>query len=290
MWLQLKRFFVETKNRIEAHHLELISGGVAFYAFLAIFPAIATCISLYGLLADASTVESNIEAIAIFLPVEVKDLVFARMAHVATNQDSSLTLGLLVGIVLSLWSANRAMKAIAKGLNITYEKQENRGFIKFNLVTLTLTLISSMVVIVVFAITVILPMLVSYFLSQESAKIITVILSWLILIGVILSLFVVLYRYAPSRDERPKIRDSLPGALFATILVLLGSIAFSFYVSNFGKYDEEYGAIATVVVTLLWLYLSSFIFLFGAEFNGESRNVTGDSEPQEKNHSPLRPR
>lgn len=267
LWRRIKQYLLGLKDRIEEHHLELVAGGVAFYAFLAIFPAIASCISLYGLIADAQTVRQNMEVISPFLPAEVKDLIFARMNVVASNQDSSLTVGLLVGLLLSLWSANRAMKAIAKGLNITYDQKEHRGFIRFNLVTLTLTFISSVVFIVVIAIAVVLPVVVSFFIGRGSAEIVTTMLSWVVLIAMVMGLFVILYRHAPALHERPGVVSTLPGAAFATLCVTLSSIAFSFYVSNFGKYDEEYGAIAAVVITLLWLYLASFVFLMGAEFN-----------------------
>lgn len=267
MWQRFKDFFTDVMERIESHHLELVSGGVAFYSFLAVFPAIATCISLYGLIADAQTVRENIQIISPFLPSEVKDLIFTRMTYLAENQNSSLTFGLIVGTLLSLWSANRAMKAIAKGLNITYERKENRGFIKFNLITLSLTLISSLVFILVVAVAVIIPVIVNFFIGQSFAKILTSLVSWAILISVVMGLFVILYRFAPDLDKRPRIRKTIPGAVFATLIVTASSVAFSFYVKNFGSYNEEYGAISAVVITLLWLYLVSFVFLLGAEFN-----------------------
>lgn len=104
----------------------------------------------------------------------------------------------------------------------------------------------------------------------------TTIVSWLLLVAMLMGLMLCLYRYAPARDERPKMRDSLPGAAFSTVLIVLSSIAFSIYVSNFGKYDEEYGAISAVIVTLLWMFIGSFIFLLGAEFNGESGKIESE--------------
>ncbi len=262
--------------RIGDHYLSLVAAGVAFYGFLSIFPAIATIISLYGLVTDAQTVQSHINSITGFVPDDVKTLLFSRMKDVASEQASSLNLGLVVGIVLSLWSANRAMKAITQGLNITYEKNETRGFIKVNLVTLALTLLTSVVTIVVILITVFLPVVVNYFLSQDTTQVLTTIFSWLLLVAMLMGLMLCLYRYAPARDERPKMKDSVPGAVFSTILIVLSSIAFSFYVSNFSKYDEEYGAISAVVVTLLWMFIGSFIFLLGAEFNGENLKLESE--------------
>ena len=280
MFKQLAKTVKDVYERANDHHLTLVAGGVAFFAFLSVFPAIATSISLYGLVADAGTVQENIDAITGFIPAEVKELLFSRMRDVASEQNSALTWGLVVGILVSLWSANKAMKAVAKGLNITYEKEEDRGFLKINIVTLALTIVTSVVSILVIVIAVFLPIVVNYFLSQGTAQILTLILSWVLLVGVLMGLFLLLYRYAPARDRHPKIKDSIPGALFSTTLVIISSIAFSFYVKNFGTFDEEYGAIAAVVITLLWLYLGSLIFLLGAEFNGESQASSVDKNTE----------
>ena len=257
-------------ERMDEHSLSLIAAGVAFYAFLSIFPAIAACISVYGLVADPQSVQSQVQNFSGFLPPEVIDLIKSRMKDLANNQEKSLTMGLIFGVLVSIWSANKAMKAVAQGLNVAFEKEEDRGFIKKNLITLSLTLISSIVVIIVASVTVALPLLINYFLSSEAFEWLAKILSWLVLALLLLGLCLVLYRYAPARDKKPKLKDSMPGAIFTTIAILIGSIIFSVYVANFGKYEEEYGAIAGVVVTLLWLFLSSFLFLLGAEFNGES--------------------
>ena len=261
----LKRLIPTAKGvyaRINDHHLTLVAGGVAFFAFLSVFPAIATSISLYGLVADAGTVQENIDAITGFIPAEVKELLFSRMRDVASEQSSALTWGLVVGTLVSLWSANK--------------KKEDRGFLKINIVTLALTIVTSLVSILVIVIAVVLPIVVNYFLSQGTAQVLTLVLSWLLLVAVLMALFLLLYRYAPARDRRPHIKDSMPGALFSTTLIIVGSIAFSFYVKNFGTFDEEYGAIAAVVITLLWLYLGSLIFLIGAEFNGEGQALSSD--------------
>lgn len=281
MLKRIKKLGVGVYTRADDHYLSLVAAGVAFYAFLSVFPAIATSVSLYGLVADAGTVRENIDTITGFIPAEVKELLFSRMKDVATDQNSTLTLGLVVGILVSLWSANKAMKAVAKGLNITYEENENRGFLKINLVTLALTIVTSLVSILIIVIAVVLPIVVNYFLSQGTAQVLTLILSWILLIGVLMGLFLLLYRYAPAREVRPHIRDSVPGAVFSTTLIIISSIAFSFYVKNFGKFDEEYGAIAAVVITLLWLYLGSFIFLLGAEFNGESQAIVADEKTKD---------
>lgn len=273
MLKKVKQLIFAMGDRVIEHNLSLIAAGVAFYAFLSIFPAIATFISIYGLIADLQSVQEHFNNIATFLPPDVRDLVESRMESVASKQDDTLTLGLIIGLLVSLWSANRAMKAIAQGLNITYEKAEDRGIIKVNLITLALTFVSAIVAILVIAITVFLPSVVGFVLSNESAQWLTTSLSFIVLLVILTGQFMLLYRIAPAKQAASKITSSIPGAVFSTVMVLLGSIGFSLYVANFGQYEQQYGAIAAVVITLLWLFLSSFIFLLGAELNITTRKV-----------------
>ena len=275
----IKNFAFSLKERTDEHFLGLIAAGVAFYAFLSLFPAMAALISLYGLIAEPSTVESHVNAISQFIPQEMQELLSSRVRELASRQTNDLTLGLIVGIGISLWSSNKAMKAITQGLNIAYEKEEHRGFIKLNAITLGLTILSSIVALIAIAVIIALPIVVEIFLKDSGAEILSMTMSWSILICIVAILFAILYRYAPARDQRPVWRQSFPGALLATLVVILASVAFSLYVSNFGKYNEEYGAISAAVVTLLWLYITSFIFLLGAEFNGESRDLMSDLRP-----------
>jgi len=254
-------------SRTTNHNLSLVAAGVAFYAFLSVFPAIATVISVYGLIADAETVQQNISDMSGLIPPDARNILTVRMQDIANNRETSLTLGLIAGIAVSLWSANRAMKATAQALNVAFDEQEDRSFLMFNLITLGLTIVSSFVALIALIVVVLLPVIVSAFLSQDSVMMLTVFTSWSTLILMLTGVFVTLYRYAPSRNHRPQVTKSLPGALFSTLMIVVGSIAFSFYVSNFGSYDEQYGTIGAVVVTMLWLYLCSYIFLLGAEVN-----------------------
>lgn len=130
-----------------------------------------------------------------------------------------------------------------------------------------------MISLIVLTIVVVVPIVITTYLSVQSTEIATSIISWLIFIVVLIALFWVLYGYAPARHKRPW-RALLPGACVAAGLVVIASTAFSMYVVNFGKYDEQYGALGAVVVTLLWLYISAFIFLLGAEVNAERSSVT----------------
>lgn len=278
---KIKAFVWGVSGRISSHRLSLVSAGVAFYIFLSIFPALAATISIYGLAADPEVVQNHVETLGQFMPKEALSMISARIRDLTSSQDSSLTFGLMIGIALSLWSANKAMKGVAQALNIAYDREEDRGFVKVNAVTLALTLASSIAFIVALSVVVVVPILINAVLSIQSIEWIAIASSWTVFIAVLIGMFLLIYYFAPALHEWGW-RDLLPGAIVAAILFLIASVGFSLYVANFGKYDKQYGALGAVVITLLWLYIGSYIFLLGAEINAQ-RNQGGkpdrDTQP-----------
>lgn len=270
----LKQTAVELKARTKDDDLGLVAAGVAFFGFLSVFPALATVISIYGMVADPQSVQSHISAMSGTVPQEVLNIVSRRMESLASSKTSSLTFGFVFGLLLSLWSANKAMKALAKALNIAYDTQEDRGIVKRNLVTLSLTLLAIIVFIVAMAVVIMVPVLVSIFLSQQTTAVLTTVLSWLLFIAVLAGLFLVLYRYAPANHQHDSWKSFMPGAVLASFGFVIASAAFSWFVTNFGKFDAQYGVLGAVVVMMLWLLIGAFIFLVGAELNAE-RNRPG---------------
>lgn len=267
-------FIQQTKevfHRVQGDRLSLVSAGVAFFIFLSIFPALASVISIYGLIADPDDVRSHMNNFAHLLPADVLSLLEQQVVRFSSSAEQKLGLGLIVGLLISLWSANKAMKAVAQALNIAYDVKEDRNFIKVNLITLGLTFMSSIVFTFALIILIVVPVFVSAVLSQASLEWLILIVSWLLLFIAILAIFTVLYRKAPALHNGISSRQLLPGALFSTVLLMLGSALFSLYIINFGKYDAQYGSLASVVVTMLWLYLGAFIFLLGAEINAVKR-------------------
>lgn len=258
-------------SRVQGDRLSLVAAGVAFFIFLSIFPALASIISIYGLVADPQDVRQHMGTFSHLLPAEALTLIEEQVVRFAKSGEQRLGLGLVAGLLVSLWSANKAMKAATQALNIANDVKEDRNFLKVNLVTLGLTFLSSLAFAFMLAVLIVVPVLVSAVLSQASLEWVVLIISWLLLVGAVLGVFTVLYRKAPALHNTVTARQLLPGAITATVLLMLGSVLFSFYIINFGKYDAQYGSLASVVVTMLWLYLGAFIFLLGAEINAVIR-------------------
>lgn len=254
-------------------NIGMIAAGVAYYAILALFPAIAAAVSLYGLVADPTAIEGQFDTLAGFLPGEALNILKEQARTVAAAPSGGLSIGVVVGLLFTLWSASRGVAALITALNIAYEEKEKRGYIRLALVSVALTVGAILFLIVTLAVVVVVPAILNLIpLGPVWAWAVSLV-RWPILAVAILAVLAVLYRYAPSRAE-PKWRWVTWGSLAAGGLWLLGSIGFSIYVSNFGNYNEAYGSVGAVVILLLWLNLTAYAILLGAELNAEMEHQT----------------
>lgn len=273
-------------QRITEDRLTLVAAGVAFFIFLSIFPALASVISMYGLFTDEGDIREHMKYFSSILPADVLSLVEGQVIRFSESGEQKLGLGLLIGLLLSLWSANKAMKAVTQALNIALNFVEDRNFIKVNMITMALTFISSLAFTFTLAVLILVPVFISTFLSGGAVEGIVVIVSWSVMISTIFGIFILLYRKAPAMHGRIRITGLIPGALVATVMLILGSMVFSLYVANFGEYDAQYGTLASVVVTMFWLYIGAFIFLLGAEVNAVLYNQREREDGSKERVSP----
>ena len=276
---------LRTKNEIADDHVSMIAAGVAYYAMLAIFPAVAVVISIWGLISDPQQVTRQINSISSVMPQQAASLIQTQAHQLASHAGGGVTFAAVGGILLALYSANNGTKSLIEGLNIIYDEQEKRGFIKLNLVALGLTMLLVLGMILAMALVILLPALVVKLGLGAVFNAVATYLRWpLLFIGVMLVL-ALLYRYAPSRAQ-PRWRWVSWGAASATLLWTIGSIGFSIYVRNFGNYNAIYGSLGAVIILLFWLWLSAFIVLLGAEMNAEmehqTRLDTTTGEPQSR--------
>jgi membrane protein len=264
---------LRTKNEIVKDQISLISAGVAFYGLLALFPAIAAGVSIYGMVAEPSQVQQNVAMTEQIMPSQASGIINQQLNHIAAGSTNALSIGLAVSIIIALWSASSGTKAMMSALNIAYEQEETRSFVRYNLFAYGLTLLIILYVIITLAILGALPAALGTIGLPHWVDVAVNWLRWPLLAVIVIFGLSVLYRYAPDR-RNARWRWVSWGAVAATVLWLMGSGLFSVYVANFGRYNETYGSIGAVVVLLLWFYLSAFVFLAGAELNAEMEHQT----------------
>jgi membrane protein len=268
-WLDI---LSRTKQQLTEDNLSIVGAGVAFYAFVAVVPALAAVISVYGLIADPTQVGEQITAMARVLPGEVLPLLEEQMKRLTTNSDAA-GIGALVGVLLAIYGTANGMKALISGLNIAYDEEEKRGFFKLSLVALVLAVAAIIGAVIAVGLVAVLPSVLEHLRLGAAAEQLLSWARWPVLVGGFMAALAVIYRYAPSREDA-KWNWVSPGALLATILWLIGSGLFSLYVSKFASYDKTYGSLGTVVVFMMWLFISAFVILIGAELNAELERQT----------------
>lgn len=269
-----KDILLRVFQQIGEDNLDIVAAGVTYFAFLAIFPTIAAVISLYGIIAEPQTVQQQLSGLTSILPSEAHEIIKEQLHQIVNNSSGALSWGLLISILLSIWSANGGMSALVKGLNIAYDQELKRNFIKGNALTLLFTVGGIVVVIISMALIVGLALIINNLGLPKSVVLLLMIVRWLILAIIIMLSIALLYRYAPDRKYKPKWQWVSWGSAISTVLWLIGSWGFSFYISHFGNYNATYGSLAAVVILLLWFYLTSFIILLGAEINAEMEHQT----------------
>ncbi len=268
-WQVVRRAFKESS----ADNVPILAAGVAFFAFLAIFPAIIAAITLYGIFADPETVAAQVRDLSAALPEQAQPILADQLQSVASASGGALGIGLVVSLLAAVWSASSGTGNLLKAINIAYDEDESRGFLKVRGIALALTLGAIVFLLLTLALVAVVPVVLNVLPLGQVGTILAQVLRWVLLVALVVAALAVTYRIAPDRDQ-PRFSWVTTGSLVATVLWIIGSVAFSLYVNNFGSYNKTYGAIAGVVVLMLWLYLTSYIVLLGAEINAESERQT----------------
>ncbi len=254
--------------RIKEHNLTLVAAGVAFYAFLAFVPALVAFISIYGLVADPADVARQVGDIASALPKEVQDFLVFQLTSIAQANRAGVSFTLVIAVALALWSASGGMAALITGIHVAHEHDEASGFVAKRGKALALTIGAMFFLgIVIFVIAAVPPLLSKAGLGTPG-RVVFGGLRWPLLAVVMIGGIGLLYRLALKDHPRGWLGFATPGAIVATIGWLIVSAGFAFYAAHFSSYSETYGALASIVVVLLWLWLSSLLVLIGAEVDG----------------------
>jgi membrane protein len=266
-WQIARRAWKEAKT----DQVPLLAAGVAFKSFLSLFPAMIAAVLIYGLISDPKTVASQAQQIAAALPKDAAGVITTQMTAITSTPQQSLGIGLIIALVFALWSASGGVSNLMTAVNIAYDEQETRGFIKRTALSLTVGAI--VFVVLTIALVAVAPAVLDNLVGTGPVRWLLEAARWVLLLIAVMVALAVVYRVAPDRDA-PKFSWVSVGAVLATIIWLIASLGFSLYVDNFGKYGKTYGALAGVIVLLLWLWISCYIVLLGAEMNAEAEQQT----------------
>lgn len=247
-----------------------IAAGVTFYTLLAIFPAIAAFVSLYGLFFDVDQVSAQLSDLAGFVPASALALIEGQMVRLATARTDALSVAFVVSLFLSVWTANASMNALFLGLNVVYGEREKRNFFFRRVVTYGFTFAALIFATVATAILVAIPIALRLLGLGET---LLVPLRWLLLLLLTICVFGVVYRYGPSR--RPA-RWSwvMLGAAAAALAWIVASLGFSWWVNHLARFDATYGPLGTVMVFMMWIWVTIVVVLLGGELNAEMEHQT----------------
>ncbi len=269
-WVQIAK---RTFQQINEDRVTTEAAAVTFYVLLALFPALAALVSIYGLVADPKTISDHVNAISGFVPGGGMQVINDQLNSLISNSNKTLGFGAFVGLAVALWSANGAMKSLFDALNVVYGEKEKRGYIRRTLISLAFTICGLVFVVLIMIGVVALPAILNAVGLQGTSAMLLRILRWPVLFILLSIALAAIYRYGPSRRE-PRWRWVSWGGVAATLLWLVASWAFSFYVDHFGSYNKTYGSLGAVIGFMTWIWISSIVVLAGAELNAEMEHQT----------------
>lgn len=253
-------------------HMSLAAAGCGFYATLALFPGISILLSVYGLMFNPKDVAAQLAFLGEFLPPPAYTLIQGRVNALVNQLYGHLSLGLIVGLLLTFWSASTGCKSMLSAINVAYDVAEQRSMLKFQLVGLGMTLVAVLVAVLAIAVLVFLPAAFAFIgLSAYNAGLIRT-ASVVMLLTLFAATVALLYRFGPSREPPPH-QPIVPGVLLSTVLWLAACGLLSLYVSRIGTFGATYGPLGAAIGIMLWFYVSAYAVLLGAELNAQVEAV-----------------
>jgi membrane protein len=270
-----KLILLRTRKEFFQDNIPMIAAGVAFYALLALFPGIAAFVALYGVFADVAEAERHLQALAFVLTPEMLQLVGDQMIRLAGADKGGQSLAFALSVLVSLWSANGAVKAMMTGLTIAYDQRETRSYLRKTLVSMAFTLGFLVFVVAAIGLLAAGPAIAAY--AGAPAATLFGWVSWPVLAAGLTVGLALLYRFGPCRDP-VRWRWITWGSIAVVIFWVIVSALFSLYVNNFGHFNKTYGSLGAVIGFMIWIFLSMLVVLAGAELNAEiERHTAADA-------------
>ena len=272
------RILANTWAELDRDHISVMAAGVAFYALLSLFPGMSALISVYGLVADPSVIQTNLDALAGILPQEALKLVSDQLHALIANPPAKLGIGLVISLLLTLWSAMSGASTVMQAMTVAYEETDDRGILAFYGQALALTVAGILFAVLSLFLVAVVPAIIHRLPLPEDWRNAFGLVRWPLLAALVLFALALVYRFAPARRS-PCWSWFAPGTIAATLLWLLGSAGFSFYVARFSSYDKTYGSLGAVVILLMWFYVGAYTVLAGAELNSEYEKARARRSP-----------
>jgi membrane protein len=249
------------------------AAGVTYYALLALFPGIAAVVSIYGLFADPNSIVGQVDTMAGFAPGGAIDVIRDQLTRLSAQGSTKLGVSFLIGLVISLWSANSGIRALFDSLNVVYEEEEKRSFIRLNAVTLSFTIATIAFLLIALACVIAFPPMLSHLSARGMTGQLLNIARWPILLVLVAFGLTLIYRYGPSRTE-PRWQWITWGSAFAAVIWLAASGLFSWYAANFESFNKTYGSLGAIIGFMTWMWVSTIVVLVGAKLNAEIEHQT----------------
>jgi membrane protein len=260
----LRRSILAAGRATASQRVSLVAAGCAFYATLALFPSITALISLYGLVFNPDTVQPQLYYLQQFMPPAAYELISDRIQSLVSAPARGLGIGFVISLLISLWSSSTGTKSVLNALTLAYNETETRGMIRFQLVSMGMTLVAVIGAALAIGILVFIPVVITFIGLSGYAKLLVGLFSFAAMIAFVVIALGLLYRFGPAGNGRI---FYAPGAALATVVWLLGSWAFGLYVGHFAAYSATYGPLAALIGLMMWFYLTAYIVLLGAEVN-----------------------
>ena len=268
-----KDILLRVYANISDHRILALAAGMTYYSLLAIFPALAALVAIYGLFSDPGSIAKHLDQVSGFVPGGAIEVAREQLTRVASKGSQTLGLTFAIGLAISLWSANAAMKALFDTLNIVYGEKETRSFVKLNAMSLAFTVTGIVFVLTALGAVVIVPVVLGYLGLSNVADLLVRIARWPVMFAGVALALALIYRFGPDR-EAPRWRWITWGSAVATILWLVASALFSWYAASFGQFNETYGSLGAAIGFMTWLWISAIAVLLGAELDAEMEHQT----------------
>ncbi len=260
-------------KRLSTENLTLMCGGMAMYALMSVFPALAAAVSIYGLFATPADAIKHVRVFAGVLPPGVWGIFNTQLQTITRHETKTLSIAAILGLVIALWSARSAMSALMSGTNMAYGEAEKRKFFMQVLTSLALTIGAVLAFLVMLLLGIVIPITLNLLGTNAWVQWIVDVLQWALLWAFTVVALALVYRYGPAR-HRARWQWVKWGSVIAATLWLVMSAVFAFYVQAFANYGKTYGALGSVIALLMWFYLSSVIVVLGAQINAEMERQT----------------